>query len=302
MPAALIASALVTALVLGINGPFDLRRSMRALGAGRLARDGTAWYAASTDSGPGTLLFERDTSGVAVSRWGAGGEELLDDVGRILGLDDEPDDFDPGTGLLRDLHSRARGLRLGSTGRLFDMIVPTVIGQLVTTKEAKASYARLVRSLGTPAPGPNETLRIPPAPSALATLGYEDLHRLGIERKRAQTLIECARRAKRIEEAATMDGEAARKRLLAIRGVGPWTTESVMGGGYGDRDAIPPGDHNRPHLISWALAGEPRGDDARMFELLEAFRPNRRRALMLVKQSGIHAPRYGPKTAIRTHL
>ena len=46
----------------------------------------------------------------------------------------------------------------------------------------------------------------------------------------------------------------------------------------------------------WALANEPRATDERMMELLEPYRPQRRRAIVLIKLSGIHAPRYGPRS------
>ena len=37
----------------------------------------------------------------------------------------------------------------------------------------------------------------------------------------------------------------------------------------GDPDAVSVGDYHLPNQVAWALAGEPRGDDARMLELLE---------------------------------
>jgi len=237
-----------------------------------------------------------------IEAWGPGADRVLDEAPRLLGLDDRPDAFSPGTGLLRDLHLRGRGVHLGSTGRVFEAIVPTVIGQLVTTREAMAGYRALLRKMGEPAPGPNAALRLLPEPAALAAMTYADLHPLRIERKRADVVIECARRARRLEEAVAMSPEDARRRLQAVRGVGPWTAETVMGVACGDRDAVPPGDHNLPHMVAWALAGEPRGTDDRMFELLEPYRPYRRRAVVLLKQSGIHAPRYGPRAPLRTHL
>jgi hypothetical protein len=39
-----------------------------------------------------------------------------------------------------------------------------------------------------------------------------------------------------------------------------------------------------------------------MFELLEPYRPERRRVVVALKAEGVQAPKYGPKTAIRRHL
>lgn len=88
---------------------------------------------------------------------------------------------------------------------------------------------------------------------------------------------------------------AATERLEAFPGVGPWTSANVMGVAWGDRDAVPLGDFHLPNTVAWALAGEPRASDERMLELLEPYRPYRRRAVWLIKLSGVRAPRYGPR-------
>lgn len=76
----------------------------------------------------------------------------------------------------------------------------------------------------------------------------------------------------------------------------------IMGTAWGDTDAVPVGDYHIPNTVAWALAGEDRGSDDRMLELLEPYRPERRRIVLAAKHAGVHAPRYGPKTAVRTHL
>jgi 3-methyladenine DNA glycosylase/8-oxoguanine DNA glycosylase len=280
--------------------PFDLKRTLAA--AGIQVRDGVGWWATRTHLGPATLSIHSAGNTLVAETWGPGADDLLARVPRVLGFDDDPEAFPAGSGLVRDLHRRALGTRLGSTGAMFEAIVPAVLGQKVTGAEAKRSERRLRAALAGPRPGPTPGLPIPPAPGAIAALGYEDLHGFGIERKRAQVLIECARRARRIEEALDMEVADAWGRLMAIRGVGPWTAGIVMGTAYGDRDAVLVGDYNLPSLVTWALAGRARGTDEEMLELLEPYRPYRRRAMMLLKRSGIDPPKYGPRRAVRTHL
>jgi 3-methyladenine DNA glycosylase/8-oxoguanine DNA glycosylase len=219
-------------------------------------------------------------------------------VPRLLGLDDDPSSFSPPPGAIRELARVSRGLHLGSTGRVVEALVPAVLGQRVTSQGAKRSYHSLVRALGEPAPGP-PGLRVPPSPERLATLDYEEFHRHGIERSRAVIVREVARRAKRIEEIVMMDRAEAYGRLQAIRGIGPWTAGHVMGVAWGDRDAVPVGDFHLPNSVSWLLAGEPRADDARMLELLEPYRPHRRRVVVLIKRGHVGAPKYGPKSAVQ---
>jgi 3-methyladenine DNA glycosylase/8-oxoguanine DNA glycosylase len=92
----------------------------------------------------------------------------------------------------------------------------------------------------------------------------------------------------------------AYRRLRALPGVGPWTAAEVGLRALGDPDAVSVGDYHLPSLVSWALAGESRADDARMLELLEPFRGQRARVVRLLEASGIRAPRYGPRMAPRS--
>jgi 3-methyladenine DNA glycosylase/8-oxoguanine DNA glycosylase len=67
----------------------------------------------------------------------------------------------------------------------------------------------------------------------------------------------------------------------------------------GDPDAVSVGDYHLPHVVAWALAGEPRGDDERMLELLEPFRGQRGRVIRLLVR-GVGGPaRRAPRAPLR---
>jgi len=68
----------------------------------------------------------------------------------------------------------------------------------------------------------------------------------------------------------------------------------------GDADAVPLDDYHLPHMVAWALAGEPRGTDVRMLELLEPYAGHRDRMLRLLLAAGIEAPRFGPRMPLRS--
>jgi hypothetical protein len=53
------------------------------------------------------------------------------------------------------------------------------------------------------------------------------------------------------------------------------------------------------NFVSWALAGEPRGTDERMLELLAPYAGHRGRVCIMIESAGIGAPRYGPRAPIR---
>jgi hypothetical protein len=283
------------------EGRFDLRSTVRMAKAGNVDAWGAWWWSTTTADGPATVTASLADGSVDAEAWGSGAGALLDRLPVVLGVDDRMR-ITASSGPVKDLLRKHVGTRLGASGAVFEATAFGIMGQLVTRTEATRSRQKLVATYGEPAPGPNESLRRFPDPYRIAGLSYEDLHSIGIERKRASTLIEAARRAKRLEEILGMDRDAAWARLQAVRGIGPWTAAFVMGAAYGDKDAVPTGDYHMPNTVSWALAGEPRGDDTRMLELLEPYRPERRRLLLAIKAEGIHAPKYGPKTAVRRHM
>lgn len=288
-------------------GPFELNRTVRAVTAKAVGRlpggPGEVWWPTTTPDGPAMLHLVTQRGSTVAEAWGAGADWALEVSATLIGANDDPASFVPAPGLVADLHRRAPGLRLGHTMRVFDSLVPAILGQRVTSVGAKRSYRSIVRTYGRPAPGPAGAAApvawIPPEPEVIASLGYADLHRHGVERSRALVLIETARRARRLEEAVDMPLADAYRRLQAVRGIGPWTAALVAAAALGDPDAVPVGDYHLPNLVSWALAGEPRGTDERMLELLEPYAGQRRRVLVLLKGSGMSAPRYGPKSVVR---
>ena len=82
---------------------------------------------------------------------------------------------------------------------------------------------------------------------------------------------------------------------MAVPGIGPWTAAEVGVRALGDADAVSVGDFHLPSMVTWALAGEPRGTDERMIELLEPYRGQRGRVLRLLELTGVGPPRRGPR-------
>jgi 3-methyladenine DNA glycosylase/8-oxoguanine DNA glycosylase len=287
---------------IAITGSIDLRATLGTMAAKAVHRvpaaPDSAWWVTHTPDGPASLHLRTDGSTVEGEAWGPGADWALDRMPMLCGSDDRPEGFRPSPGLVAQLHRRSPGLRLGASGRVFETLVPVILGQRVTSVEARRSYRKLIATHGTSAPGPIDAV-VPPPAEVLAGLSYADLHPLGVERSRAQIIIEAARRAERLEETVAMDRSAAHRRLLAVRGIGEWTAALVMGAARGDADVVPVGDYHVPNMVAWALAGEPRGTDDRMLELLAPYAGHRRRVLVLLKAAGIQAPRYGPKTTPR---
>lgn len=291
--------------VLSFDRPLDLRLTLKALQHGRgdpttRVDVGQAWRATRTPVGPGTQHLRLLGDRVEVEAWGPGAEWLLDRTPALLGAHDDAFDFTPEHPRLREVHRRHPGFRVGRSDAVVETIVPTILEQKVTGAGARRSYRALIRAFGEPAPGPFG-LRLQPDPKVIASLPYQDFHPFGVERKRAATLKTACSYAQRLEETTDMPNDAARRRLLALPGVGEWTTALVAGIAWGDRDAVEVGDFHIPNQVCWFLAGEPRGSDERMLELLEPYRGQRWRALRLIEASGVGAPRFGPRLEVTDH-
>ncbi|MFI5254516.1 MAG: DNA-3-methyladenine glycosylase family protein [Candidatus Limnocylindrales bacterium] len=195
------------------------------------------------------------------------------------------------------------GLRLPRSRAVFEALVPAVVEQKVTGLEAGRVRRRMVLAFGEPAPGPPEVATgvfVPPAPERLATVPYFEFHPLGLERRRAEAIARLAGRASALERLAAGPPDVAMARLQSLPGVGPWTAAETTRIALGDPDAVSVGDYHLPNLVCWALAGEPRGDDGRMLELLAPYAGQRARVQRLLEAAGKAAPRYGPHMPARS--
>jgi 3-methyladenine DNA glycosylase/8-oxoguanine DNA glycosylase len=179
------------------------------------------------------------------------------------------------------------------------VLIPVILEQKVTGIEARRAYRSMAHALAEPAPGPFH-LVLPPDPERVAALPYFTFHPWGVERRRAELIRAVCRRADQIERAAARSPAEVASLLRVFAGIGPWTVAEVARIALGDADAVSVGDFHLPHLVTWALAGEVRGTDERMLELLAPYAGHRGRVQLLLEASGLRAPAYGPKSPVRS--
>lgn len=280
-----------------IDVELDLRATLAPSTSiwGRYAPDG--WYRPMrTPEGPATLHLRRDPATVHARAWGDGSEWVMHRVERWIGLHDRPEEFAPDHALLAQLHRRKLGRRYGATGLVFDALLVAICAQKVTGKEAVFAMRGMTRTFSELAPGPLK-LMLPPDPARLAAAPYHDFHSMRMERKRADTVIKAAKHAVRIDRLADASSPDARRYLQRLRGIGEWSTAETVAVSHGDADAVSVGDYHLKHYVSWHLAGQPRGTDEQMLELLEPYRPHRGRVIRLLEGAG-HYPRYGPRFTV----
>lgn len=294
------------------EAPYDLVGSLRPLADGggdptwRFERAGTEARAVRAMWAPtGAVTVELVHAGgqLTVRARGPGSGWVLARAEVLAGLQDDAAGFRHGLHpAVTGAHRRRAGARFGRALTVWDVVVPTVLGQRVTTGEARRSWWQLVRRYGLLAPGTDD-VRLAPISRTVARLGDADWHRVGVERGRADAVRGLLRVLPALERIAAEETGPAPERTAAFRriaesvaGVGPWTSTGLAAKVLGDPDVVLLGDLHVPHGVCHALAGEERGSDERMLELLEPFRPHRGRVVRLLKSSGAGAaPRRGPR-------
>ena len=264
--------------------------------------DGAHVRAMHTPGGPATLSIAplNQAGEVVATAWGDGAEWALGQVPRMLGADDDPTGFEP-PDVLRQASRLHQHWRVGASGLVMESLVPAIIEQKVTGKEAFASYRRLVQTYGAPAPGPVPTLRLPPTPLQLREIPSWEWLKLGVDSARSRPIQHAVRVADSLERAGRQEPEEFERRVRSLPGIGRWTAAEVRARALGDADAVSFGDYHIAKNVTYALTGEV-GDDDLMEELLEPYRPHRGRVVALVHFAGLGRERRGPRFSLPTHL
>lgn len=256
------------------------------------------WRASRSPAGPSTVRLVVTGDRVEATAWGDGAEAALDAVPSLIGCHDDASDFEPDHPLVQRLWRDYAGVRVPRSGAITETLINVVLEQRVTTFEARRAQSQLVTRWSEAAPGPGG-LMLPPDPEVIAGVAYYDLHVIGVERHRADTVRRVAASARRLEALTLLPPAEAHARLTQVTGVGPWSAAEVALVALGDADAVPVGDAHLPASVTFALTGEPTDDDDAMLEVLEPFAGHRGRVIRLIMAAGITAPRHGPRYAPR---
>lgn len=255
-------------------------------------RSGIYWWSTITPHGPGAVAFRVAGSEVRADAWGPGTDWALTQFPALLGAaDEDSSEFRPDHPVVAALASRFASLRIGATGRWYEALATSAIGQRVVTADAAASRTKLAHRHG------DRSLDVPlppfPTPPTILSLTDHEFHRLGIERSRARVVRVAAKYAERLEALHHADAGAATAWLQKLPGIGPWTAALTTSAAGGDADAVPVGDLHIPRKVTQALSGE-EGDDQRMLELLEPFAGHRQRVVRLVKMGDAGGANHRP--------
>jgi 3-methyladenine DNA glycosylase/8-oxoguanine DNA glycosylase len=300
--------------------PVDLVTTLSVLQHGRhdptvQVRAGQVWRTTRTPGGVATVHYARSGADVLVRAWGPGAGHALEEVPRLLGADDDPSGFaHDAHPVMAEAHAEhGAGWRVVRTGRVMESLVPAVLEQRVTGREASSAWSHLVRRHGQPAPGPVgptdrsaaagvPALVVAPDPRGWAGIPSWAWHRAGVDPGRAATIVAAASRGGSVEALSERPAAEASHALRALPGIGAWTAAEVGVRAWGDPDAVSFGDFHLARVVVHALTGRTDGTDEQMAELLVPWAGQRARAVrLLVLHGGHRLPRRGPRATITDH-
>ena len=213
----------------------------------------------------------------------------------LLDLDSDPHSVADVLGddaLLGPLVRRAPGRRVPGHVDAHELAARAVLGQQVSLRGASTLAARLVADCGEPLERPlGGVTHAFPTAEVLAEMDPERLTMPSSRRRGLLALTTALARGELILDTG-VDRADARRRLLAIPGIGPWTTEYIAMRALRDPDAFLPTDLGVRHALE-GLGQD--GLPATSVRLAERWRPYRAYAVQHLWAS-LHPPR-GAKRA-----
>jgi len=207
---------------------------------------------------------------------------------RLLDLDADPEAVvealsrDPDLG---PVVAKAPGQRIPRTVDEAELAIRAVLGQQVSTKAARTHVGRLVMAYGEPVHDPDGALTHT-FPSVEQLADIDPIH-LAVPKARQRTLtaLIAGLAGGSIAVDTGCDWDSARRQLLALPGVGPWTAEVIAMRGLGDPDAFPASD------LGLRLAARQLGlpiDQRTLTELSAGWRPWRSYAVQHLWATLVH--------------
>lgn len=278
------------------------------------------WWGVQTPWGPAATWWRLEPAPVGervvLRAFGAGAAWFGGRVPGILGDDDRPESFvalhEPVRVALRS--PRHRHWRAPRTGLVVASLVPSILEQKVTGKQAFAGYRYLVRRHGERIEFPTEVLRAagrhaeavarlvaPPSVQGWRRIPSWDWLQAGVEPPQSRTVMRAMEYASALEATVDLPLDEAHRRLRSVRGIGVWTAAKVAQTAWGDVDSPTFADYHVAKQIGHALLGRD-VDDAGMARLLEPYRGQRFRAERLILAGAPPRARHGARMSLPAHL
>ncbi len=123
--------------------------------------------------------------------------------------------------MLAEIVARLPGFRPPLSPDAFESLVTSITSQQVSLRSAFAMRSRFVAKLGEPV----GRVFAFPTRERVAAASEADLFSLGFSHRKAEYVIGLARDELDLDSLAEQGDDEIRARLVAVRGLGPWTAE-----------------------------------------------------------------------------
>ena len=201
---------------------------------------------------------------------------------RMFDLDSNPEAIGRALANSEKMHALWRrwpGTRVPGVWSAFEVSVRAVLGQQISVKAARTLVLRFVERFGEVLPAELQAENLTHSFPEPATVIHANFDGLGITGKRIATIKALASGfAARDLDFVMGDPDEQRQKLLAIKGIGPWTVEYMAMRGLGDPDAFPAGDL----ILRRGLDIGQEYSEKQMGEISQAWRPWRAYAALLL--------------------
>ena len=160
-------------------------------------------------------------------------------------------------------------LRRGRPADAYGALVRTIVGQQLSTRAARTIYSRLAALFGDS----------PPTPEEILSADEDALRSVGLSRQKIGYLRDLARHvlSGELDFAALHDqtDEEVSARIVAVKGLGPWSADMFLMFHLGRPDVLPVGDLGIRRAVekAYGLPELPGADDLR--SIAAPWRPHR---------------------------
>ena len=172
------------------------------------------------------------------------------------------------------------GVRPLRPSTVFEMAAIAISEQKISLPAAVQIRSRMVRALGRKMVFQDKEYRAFPTEQDLARCSVDDLRRLSFTARKAEYLIDLARKV----TAGEVDLEGLRNRsneevisvLTSLRGFGRWSAEYLLARGLGRTEVVPGGDVGIQNLVGRALGSGRRASEPELRKMMEEWGPDKR--------------------------
>jgi DNA-3-methyladenine glycosylase II len=155
----------------------------------------------------------------------------------------------------------------------FDCLVRCIVHQQLNLKFAFTLTERFVKTYGTKI----DDVWFYPPPERVAEIPIEELRTLQFSQRKAEYLIGLAQHIVsgklNLEELKHLSDEEVEKKLLPLRGIGPWTVQNFLLFALGRANMFPKADIGLQRAVQQLLKLEQKPDDKMLEELKQEWEP-----------------------------